>query len=125
MPNLICETTERSREECTDISQKTIDRECQKIVIDFLRAELDLAFTMLSIAMETGLDADRGRFLSVAPNSINSVCGFGGRITDSSDIEWLRAQVRILESAVKRLKSVDATRRRIGRAVGRSAQIRC
>jgi len=99
--------TQHASERCTDSSQPTFhDTEGQKIVTDFLRAELDLAFTMLSIAMETGRDADRKTFLSVAPNSIDSVRSLEGNIADSGDRSWIRARVRLLESAVRRIKSI-------------------
>jgi hypothetical protein len=118
MPDLIREITQHASERCSDNSRSAIRTESQKIIRDFLKAELDLAFTMLNIAMETGRDADRRTFLNVAPNSINSVSAFAAKITESSDTTWMRARVRILESSVTKLKSMDDTRRRVDRSFG-------
>jgi len=120
MPNPMREIPEDASQKFVETSQEPIDADGQEIVTGFLRAELDLAFTMLSIAMETGRDADRRAFLNVAPNSINSVRGLAGRITDYSDIQWIRARVHILESAVTRLKSSGASGSSIDRAIGQS-----
>jgi hypothetical protein len=113
-------TSRRESKKSTDSPQKTSqDTDTQRVVTGFVRAELDLAFTMLGIARETGQAADRERFLNVAPNSISSVRAFEGRIIDAGDALWARARVRILESAFKELK-LNHTRLRNGGVRGAS-----
>jgi hypothetical protein len=80
----------------TDLSE--LERQSQKALVDFLRAELKLAYTFREISQGTRDSNHRAKLLENVRKAASTIRHFEGRITDKAERQALNEAVEELEA---------------------------